>query len=227
MNQKIKQASNESTTQQVGFDDIKAKPGDALQIQLPNDERRYPSRLIGYVFGKTILVQTPVVGNQVLMLRENQTLSVRAFSNTSAFAFSTQITKIASSPVPYLHLGWPRSVQKVAIRGAARIEFNLSATVTNHSVTPAAQHSVVIVDLSTTGAAFAADKPVGKKDDELTLQFNANLHGIDVSPALPCIVRAVTPSQTGPIKYGVQFKALPLLDTLTIQGLICGKVVRN
>lgn len=227
MNDKAVHAAAEAQSQQVGFENVLIRPGDAVQVHLAEIEQRCMSRYIGHVTGKSVLLEAPVANNQVLHLRENQTVSVRAFSGTSAYAFNSQVTKAYSAPLPYLHLAWPRSVRAVSIRGAARVDFSITARVVNASLNAPLSHDIVITDLSITGAAFHAEKPVGKRDDELIIRFSANLHNVDVEPVLPCVIRSVNPTSDGHIKYGVQFTDLSLLDTLTLQGLVCMHAVRN
>ncbi len=227
MNDKAAHTAREGSSQQISFENVIIRPGDAVQVHLAEIEQRCISRYIGHVIGKSVLIEAPVANNQILHLRENQTVSVRAFSGTSAYAFNSQVTKAHSAPLPYLHLAWPRSVRAVSIRGAARVDFSLTATTVNTSLNAPLVHDIVITDLSITGAAFHAQKPVGKRDDELIIRFHANLHNVDVEPVLPCVIRSVSPTNDNHIKYGVQFTDLSLLDTLTLQGLVCMRAVRN
>ncbi len=215
----------ETASVQVGFEETRCRTGDALQIQLPGSEQRFPARLIGYVPGKSILITAPTNGNQILLLRENQTLTVRSFSGTNAYAYPSQILRAHSTPFAYLHLVWPKSVHKVPIRGSARVDYQITASARNLSQGPdSPPHEVVIVDLSISGAAISASHPLGKKDDQLQLAFSASVHNIPVNPQLQCVIRSAQPGEGGTIRYGLQFLDLALLDTLTLQGLVCEKI---
>lgn len=210
----------------IPFTETRCRPGDVLQLQLSGAEQRYPAKLIGYVNEKTILITAPGNGSQLLMLRENQSLTVRSFSGTSAYAYHSQIIRTCNSPLPYLHLSWPKSVHKVPIRGSTRVDYNLSGTALNLNQDASRnQYPVQIVDLSTSGAAFVASRPVGKKNDALRLSFAAKIHAIEVNPDLNGVIRSVQPGEDGAsIRYGIQFLNLSLLDTLTLQGMVCQQV---
>ena len=220
------QEPTKTSSQQVPFIDVRPRAGDALQIQLTGSEQRYPSKLIGYIVDKTVLITMPMLGNQLFILREHQTLTVRSFSGTSAYAFNSTISKLYNSPVAYLHVEYPKLVHKVPIRNAARVDFAIAAQVSNlnQSQTSIPQ-AITIVDLSVSGAAFTANQPIGKKDDQLVLRFSTYVQQIPVAPELPCTIRSVSSADAGVIRYGIQFHDLPLADTLTLQGLVCQKIL--
>lgn len=216
----------------TSFEDIKARVGDMFQVQISTDrqEIRHSVKLVGYVVNKTIIITTPTVNNSLLLLREGQNLTVRAFSGTAAYAFSCEIIKVCNSPLAYLHLSYPKAVQKVPIRASARINFDLKGTsvnTTHGDNAPAIP--VLITDISTTGAAIAASTPLGKKDDVLLLDFCANIRDIEVHPTIKCIIRSLTSSddKINPIKYGLQFVELQTQELLTLQSLVYQKILED
>ena len=216
----------------VSFEDIKARVGDMCQVQINTDseEIRHSVKLLGYMPGKTILITAPTVNKSLLLLREGQSLTVRAFSGTAAYAFACEVIKVCNSPLAYLHLSYPKAVQKVPIRASARINFDLVGTSTNlaHSdnATPV---PIIITDISTTGAAVAASSPLGKKGDSLRMVFSAKIRDIDVQPSLKCVIRSLTSSDDAinPIKYGLQFLDLQTQDLLTLQSLVYQKILED
>jgi len=216
----------------TGFEDIKARVGDMFQVQISTDSQaiRHAVKLLGYFAGKTIIITAPTVNNSILLLREGQNLTVRAFSGTAAYAFSCEIIKVCNSPLAYLHLSYPKTVQKVPIRASARINFDLIGASTNitHGDNAAAI-PIAITDISTTGAAVAASSPLGKKEDMLRIAFRAKIHDITVHPSLKCVIRSLTSTddELNPIKYGLQFLDLQTQDLLTLQSLVYQKILEN
>ena len=218
----------------ANFEDIKARVGDMFQVQISTDKQeiRHSVKLLGYLLGKTIMITAPAINNSVILLREGQNLTVRAFSGTAAYAFPSEIIKVCNSPFPYLHLSQPKAIQKVPIRASARINFDLIGVSTNithgdnDTTTPI---SISITDISTTGAAIASSSPLGKKDDVLRIAFRAKVHDIVVNPSLKCVIRSLTSTDDAinPIKYGLQFLDVPTQDLLALQSLVYQKILEN
>ena len=228
MNATIKPTAPSRIT--ANFEDIKARVGDMFQVQISTDKQeiRHSVKLLGYLAGKTIMITAPTVNNSVILLREGQNLTVRAFSGTAAYAFSCEIIKVCNSPLAYLHLSYPKITQKVPIRASARINFDLvgtSVNISNGENTNAIP--IIITDISTTGAAIAASSPLGKKDDILRITFRANIHDIEVHPSLKCAIRSLTSSDevVNPIKYGLQFLELQTQELLTLNSLVYQKIL--
>lgn len=216
----------------VGFEDIKARVGDTLQVQIGTDsqEIRHSVKLLGYLAGKTIMITAPCVNNTVLLLREGQNLTVRAFSGTAAYAFSCEIIKVCNSPLPYLHLSYPKSTQKVPIRASTRINFDLIGAATNITHGDNAPATAIsITDISTTGAAVTATSPLGKKGDTLRIAFRTSIHDIIVHPSLKCAIRSLSSADddTHLIKYGLQFLDLQTQELLTLQSLVYQKILED
>lgn len=218
----------------AGFEDIKARVGDMLQVQISTDsqEIRHSVKLLGYLAGKTIMITAPSVNNTVLLLREGQHLTVRAFSGTAAYAFSSEIIKVCNSPLPYLHLSYPKSTQKVPIRASARINFDLlgaATNITHGDNASASTTAITITDISTTGAAVTAASPLGKKGDTLRIAFRARIHDIMVHPSLKCVIRSLSSADDGThsIKYGLQFLDLQTQELLTLQSLVYQKILED
>lgn len=218
------------------FEDLKPKVGDAIKLQVK--EERYPVKLMGHVKGTTIMVSTPVVDGGVILLREGQPVVVRSFSGKDAYAFSSSILRVCNTPLPYLHLAYPKTVQSVAVRKTARADFNLVGAVMNVSNPDmAASRAVRISDLSITGASFTVGEMIGEKGDNLSLSFRVKLNELDASladscivPTVCCTVRSVT-SESGvgstadKFRYGVQFTDVPTDVSLLMQNMIYQKLL--
>lgn len=217
-------------TKPTEFNDIKARVGDVFQITLATDaqEIRHSVKLLGYFPNKTLMITAPVVNHSVLLLREGQSLRVRAFSGTAAYTFNCDIIKVCNSPFAYLHLSYPKIIQKVPIRSSARIGFNIIGVANNvtHGDNTT-NHPISITDISVTGAAITASTPIGKKDDTLRIAFRAQIRDLTVHPTLKCIIRSLasTDDASSPIKYGLQFMDLETQDVLILQSLVYQKIL--
>ena len=212
--------------QHIQFEHVRVKPGDILQLQLADSEVRHTVKLIGFVTGKSILVTAPMTGQQLILLREHQNLTLRFFSGTSVYAANSSLGKSCSSPLAYLHLAYPKTVQKNSIRDSTRVDLDIAAMAVNLSQNAEeAGHPITILNLSLSGAAIATDKPLGKKDDQLRINFNTTIHEIPVPLSLECSIRSVSPMENGKIRYGIQFHAMQLLDLLTVQSLVYQKLL--
>ena len=217
-------APGTTTTQQIDFIHTRLRPGDVLQLQLFENEQRYPVKLIGYIPDKTILLTAPMSGQQLLLLREHQNLTLRAISGKGAIAFTSAVVKLYSTPVPYLHIAWPSSVHSVVVRASERASLELNGVLINTSVANAHQHPVSIVDLSQNGAAILSNEPIGKKEDLIELAFQVTTYNIALSPKLKGVIRSVAATPDKRVRYGIQFDELDVIDKLTLQSLVCQKI---
>ncbi|TCV86714.1 flagellar brake protein [Sulfurirhabdus autotrophica] len=229
---KAKLATTENL--QGTFVEMKPNVGDPFQIQVSTSfgDERYSVKLLGYLPNGTVMVSAPEFDGHLVLCRENQNVIVRSFSGTAAFGFSSSIRKVCNTPISYLHLVYPKTVQKVSVRESARISFNIIGTVTNLNVGENSPgFPVSVVDVSTTGAAFVTNKKVAEKDDELRLTFKAKIKDIEVYPVLNCIVRSSTleSSESGVEKYrfGIQFKDLPTQELLILQSMVYQKMLEK
>ncbi|BCB27899.1 hypothetical protein SKTS_27850 [Sulfurimicrobium lacus] len=230
---KQKQAEETVEAKSYSFEELKPRVGDAVQIQVMDE--RYPVKLMGYAKGVTIMVSSPVVNGGVILLREGQPVVVRSFSGKDAYAFSSSILRVCNSPLPYLHLAYPKTVQSVTVRKTARAEFNLIGTVTN-TTNPdlAANRPMRISDLSVSGASFSVDGSIGGKGDGLSLVFRVKLNETDTSVAITvcCVVRSVSSepevgAAADTLRYGVQFTDVPTDVSLLMQNMIYQKLLED
>lgn len=227
-------AAAASESLKATFEEMVPKVGDPFQIQISTSfgDERYSVKLLGFLPNKSVMVGAPEFEGHLVLCRENQNVIVRSFSGTAAYGFTSSITKVCNSPISYLHLAYPKFVQKVSVRESARISFNIIGTVTNLKT---GENSpglpVSVVDVSTTGAAFLSNKKIAEKDDELRLTFRAKIKEIEVYPILSCIVRSssIETSENGTHKYrfGIQFQNLPTQELLILQSMVYQKLLEK
>ena len=212
----------EASAKPIALEEARLQIGDLinLQAQLSDRVERYSVRLLGMAKGRSVLVTTPMVDGHYLLMREGQSLILRAFSGKSAYAFPTQILKTVNTPYPYLHLAYPREVRSLVVRKGARANVNVICAITHCDGAPM-QAAVALVNMSVGGALMIAKNAPGKKGQHLGITFKVMLNGIEALLELDTVIRAVSYEQGGdaamPYQIGIQFvdvspeNSIPLL----------------
>ncbi|MDO7644129.1 flagellar brake protein, partial [Reinekea sp.] len=79
-----------------------------LEVTGGEGQQRYKGTLIGLVPGRTVLVNTPMLGDKrPLLLRKSQAVVCRFLSHKVVCAFRSQVVHLCTTPMHYMHLGWP------------------------------------------------------------------------------------------------------------------------
>lgn len=143
--------------------------GDTLQLQLLGvSETRYFVKVIGYLAERSLLVTTPLVNGKLLMVRDGQAVAARMMAGNDLVGFAVSVVRSCNVPYPYLHLSYPHSLQSVTVRKALRVKLDLEAEarvclIGASEVAPGSEaQSVIIRDMSTTGALLVADQPLAE-----------------------------------------------------------------
>lgn len=219
------------------FEDMSARIGDPLLLQVRTTfaEERGKARLIGYVPKRTVIIEAPVGETSAMALRVGQSVIARSFSGKLAYGFETMVKAVCTTPITYCHLLYPDFVQKVPVRESARVAFNVIGTATllpgeKEEVAATESFAVMLVDFSTTGAAFVAPSSVVARGRELRLAFRVRIQEIEVLPTLDCIVRSssqIEDDAKGRSRYGVQFKEMSMQDRLVLQNMVYQKMLET
>lgn len=222
---------------QFTFDDVKLKVESRLQLEPPKQlgSERILVKVIGYLRGSSLLVTAPVTANGVrLQLMEGERVVMRSFSGQNAFAFTCTVERVCKLPYEYLHLSFPDVIQGVMIRKAPRVKSKIIAAVQNaNSRNPSEQVSVLISNISASGAALDAKNSLGKKGDILNLAFRVNLHKIDAFLSVKGAIRAVLGTGAADIsspeltRYGVEFQDLQPNDMVILQSMIYQQIIES
>ncbi|WP_428243811.1 flagellar brake protein [Gynuella sp.] len=206
--------------------------GIRLNIELTsNPGQKYQSRMIGYLHGKTVIITTPMLANdRPLLLRKDQEVVVRFFSNKNACAFKTQVKHICTTPYNYLHLSYPPTVEVGEIRKAERVLAKISVSVVNRSQPDYEAVNGAVVDISTTGAKLETVAPAAHPGDILLL--TTKLRVGHVSRVVHWEARVVAELDrfemaNSVAAYGLEFCELTELDYLALHGFVYGQMVRG
>ena len=215
------------------FEDMGARIGDPLLLQVvgPFRDERCKVNLIGYAIGRSLIVEAPSGNDSHIPIRADQEVIVRSFSGKNAYGFSTTVNKVSKSPFPYLHINYPEHVETVSVRESSRIAFRVIGTASKvEGETVGDRVSVLIVDFSTTGAAFIAPGGIAGRNDILRITFRVKIQDIEAVPVVNCIVRSIAPIEgdtEGKHRYGIQFQNLNTQDLLVLQSMVYQKMLEQ
>ena len=206
--------------------------GIRLNIELTaNPGQKYQSKLIGYVYGKSVLVTTPMLANdRPLLLRKDQEVVVRFFSNRNACAFKSAVKHICTTPFHYLHLAYPPLVEVGEVRKAERVLAKISVSVVNKNQPEYDTANGAIVDISTAGAKLETMVPIGGPGD--TLLMTTKLRIGHISRIVHWEAKIIAELDRFELAnsvaaYGLEFCELTDLDYLALHGFVYGQMVRG
>lgn len=216
----------------VDLSKLRLPVGFSLKLEVEGgDGKRYNSHLIGYIPGRTVMVSTPMLSeNRPLLVRKEQVVIVRFFSNKSACAFRSQVAHLCTIPSYYLHLTWPNKVEAGAVRNAERVMANLQVSVVNQSDQAIERGFGAIVDLSTTGARLETLQPMGQPGDVLLLNGKVTVGHVTRVISIEAIIKAeldrfeLTNSVAA---YGIEFKFVSDIDFLALQAYVNAQIARG
>lgn len=210
--------------------------GDVLQFHFLNDElkRRYSAKLIGYVHSKTLLVTTPIIDGKVILAREGQSVVARMLSGNNIYCFTTKIACACTRPYAYLHLNYPRDMEKIVVRNAVRANTEIPVAV--FKMDPSDEQETkpyrgTIKDISTSGAMLCSEHNFGKAGDQITIRIRFSIANITEELNLTSVIRNVrrNADAEGQVKYclGIEFQLLDQHETILIHGFVYEQILKS
>lgn len=200
----------------VTFEDLKLRPGAALQIKSLAGETTHGVKFIGAILGKSVLVTLPIVNGKGIWVQAGQAYVIRGFTGKHAFAFEAPSIMARTHPFPYIHFAYPHAVNSRAVRKSLRVKINLPATVTPRGgVKPV---PVAMMDLSTTGSMVDSLAPIGEIGDVVKLAFSVAFEGVTAELNVSAIIRSVQkPEAGGSLRTGLEFENVAYNDNLILR----------
>lgn len=201
-----------------------------LQLSQRRDAQRWNVRLIGYLEGESILVTNPLDGSVPVPFYMDDAVTVRYLAGREVLGFTTWVRKVATQPYPYLHLAFPRSIERVPIRQEERVRMELPTTYQSLTQRERAGEGR-LVDLSAAGALLRAPKPLGDVGDEIRLQFDVAFAGSETRVEVNANIRNIKPDEGRDANgehelYGVQFRDLGEQSRLFIRGFVYERIIQ-
>lgn len=196
------------------FEDLKLTHGYPLQLQINNSAgqpERYSSRLIGCLPGRSILLSVPRTAGKLARFRAGQKIVVRMMIDNGIGIFASVVETQTSEPYPILHVSYPEQVSFKGIRGATRVTVNLPITAKNISAVEAITLEGEIADISISGARMELKDAIGEIGDNLQINANVNILGIEKNLTVNAVIRSRLERSTQeidknlPAVYGLEF----------------------
>lgn len=216
--------------------DLQLNVGDIVQLQfaLDDSQRKHPTRVIGYLPGKSLLVTTPRIDGKVMLVREGQPVVVRMLSRNSVYAFNTQILATSLKPYAYMHLTYPQEIEKIVVRKALRVAADLETNITCVSADdPKAnvQTKGRIRDLSTSGAQVIAAQSLGESGDLLVLTLRIPVAGVQKYLKISAVIRSrrelAQENGSSDWQHGVEFQLLEEMDNILLHGFVYEQLIKS
>lgn len=199
--------------------------GEMLQLVFAADghQRKHATKVIGYLPGKSLLVTTPRIEGNLMLVREGQPVVVRILSGNSVYAFNTQVLATCLKPFAYLHLTYPAEIESIVVRKSLRVSAELETSVTrvtvdepNDSLTAQGE----IIDISTSGAMLLADTVLGQVGDLLIMTLRIPVAGTQKYLKISSMIRSVRVNSDGRHLHGVEFQLLEEMDNILLHGFV-------
>lgn len=215
--------------------ELELQVGDNLQLQFVGDDRdrRYNCPVIGYLPGQSLLVTTPRRDGKTILVREGQPLVIRMLSGNSVYAFSTQVLCSSSKPYPYLHLGYPKQLERIVVRKAQRARADLIVSVYrgDREEDDPEPKSAIMLDVSMSGSLLRSTTVLGDVGESVRLAARLTLGGVQAYLSIPGAIRNVRaePNEEGRTLYhtGVEFQLTEKQDIILLHGFVYERLYSN
>jgi c-di-GMP-binding flagellar brake protein YcgR len=215
-------------------DKLGLKIGDNLQLQFVGDAKRHYGKVIGYLEPKSLLITTPRKAGKVMLVREGTVVDVRMMSGNSVYGFITNVIQTCLQPFPYLHLAYPKELQKSVVRKAQRAEVNLIVSVEKvvEEGETVASGSAAVNDISVSGALLIAGKVLGQVEDMLIVKARVDVGDVHEYINIPSVIRSVREREsedTGKIEYlhGVEFQMENNQENIMLHGFVYERLLKQ
>lgn len=204
--------------------DLGLQAGDALLLQplLGSAQKRYRSRLIGFLPSHSLIVSPPEDHGGVIAIQDGDGFAVRTFVGDRALAFTGSVLRVCTHPYRYLHLTYPQRIQEVVVRKSKRVRVGCEARLTAASAAgkPA---TILLIDLSATGTMLEGAPGLAQPGEAVSLEASLPFADMpDQAVTLAGIVKTVTPAPQGEslCHYGLEFTDLLAMTLITLRAFV-------
>jgi len=208
--------------------------GDTLQLQFVADEakRRNYSKVIGYLQGHSVLITTPRIEGNIMLIREDQIVIVRMLAGNRVYGFTTKVMRSCLKPYPYLHLAYPAEMEQITVRKAQRVSTQLIVSVERETADTSdiASCSAVVIDISTTGAMVETNEFLGRIGDIVSIKAKITVGSVQEYIAIPCIIRNIrdlASEAKNKMLYGMEFQLLEQHEHFVLHGFVYEQMIQN
>ena len=201
-----------------------------LQLTRRHNGQRWNARLVGFLQGQSIVVTTPRDAGAPVPFYMGDEVTLRYLAGRDVHGFSTWVLKVATQPYPYLHLAFPRAIERVTIRQEERVPMDLPVRYQCLEQRDIAGEGHLL-DLGAAGALLKGPDGLGAAGDELELQFDIAFAGAETRIEVGAIIRSVKvgeglQAEEGQKLYGLQFRDLSDQSRLIIKGFVYERIIQ-
>ena len=206
------------------FSNLNLTIGANLTIETVSPLRKYTVQLLGYAENKSVLISSPLREGKAVLLDKDSVLTIRLLLGKNVCAFETKVLYRSLQPYTYYHLAYPDEITVLQVRNSERVDTHIETSVdSDFDIIGDWPRAALIKDLSKTGASMVTQSRLGEKGQEILLQFEVTVSGINKRICLPSIIRNVETNTTTDVQdyiVGVQFLDLTDEETLTLSTYI-------
>jgi len=221
-------AENSSLPEQVerteSFSDLSLTIGASLTIETISPVRKYPVHLLGYAENRSLFISSPLRDGNEVLLDKDCVVAVRLLVGKNVCAFETKVLYRSIQPYTYYHLAYPEEITVLQVRNSERVETLIETDVdSDFDIIGNWPRAAKINNLSKTGARMISSTDLGENGQEILLQFEVTVSGINKRVCLPSIIRNVENNESGDdekFTVGVQFLELTDEEMLTLSTYI-------
>ncbi len=197
--------------------------GTPVKLVFSEPELQAGSRLLGYWPGRSLLVRTPLREGKPILFKQGRRVRVTFMRTREVVGFNTEVLHECLHPYPYLHLGWPDTVEQVMVRKAPRVEVNIICSVL---IEGEGEQAGRIVDLSRNGCGLQMKAGTTVlEDDTLQLRFRVKLSGVEQFFSVDGVVRSVDEDEH--LLLGVEFTTLTERQQALLEAYVNQELVRS
>lgn len=206
------------------FSDLSLIIGASLTIETISPARKYPVQLLGYAENRSLLISSPLRNGKEVLLDISCVVAVRLLVGKNVCAFETKVLYRSIQPYTYYHLAYPKEMSVLQVRNSERIDTLIETDVdSDFDIVGNWPRAAKINNLSKTGARMISSTHLGENGQEILLQFEVTVSGINKRVCLPSIIRNVEKNESAEdekFMVGVQFLELTDEETLTLSAYI-------
>lgn len=206
-------------------------PGIRIKLEFDNrQDERYSAYLIGHSTGQSITITAPTsIDNKVVLIRQDQNVTVRYFVDTVACGFESVVIKVCNTPYPYLHLAYPQDIRCDELRKEKRIRTSLNATWANRSKEKTVRGRGEIMDLSVNGLSLSTSDQLGEVETPVDIMVSLPVGKVDRLFTTKAIIRSIrevehTEELTSYL-YGMEFEKILDDDYILISAYVNSELI--
>ncbi len=221
-----------SVSTEKSFAQLRLMPGTVLHMDFLGDSIHRPRvalRLVGFQEFVSVMLSAVDAQGSVVPFREGELLLVKVIAGNDIGAFTALVQKIYFTPFPYIHIGYPDTVQMKVLRKHARVDTRLIVSVARDGQDAAAPIPALAVNLSASGMRLEVFANAFVQGDRIKVALRLPAAGDERTLTISSTVRTLSAkaAPVGKLNCGVEFDELPAVDRLILehyvfQGLLEG-----